>query len=551
MKCKSLLILFLVCFGFSLNAQTFTNNWQKNELSFPWFTTLINLNGLAYNPVTDKLYVAARGENIYIINPATGEAPVAPAQQTLSTANVIASNFNFNKVAVTATGEIYAITIAPTAGATLGKCAIYYWSSETADPVLVSGDITDWIAERAGDTFAVTGSGDNVVLYVGGLNGVNVQVIAKNNLGKLVKVNTINLGTTAGLAAAAIAPVTTGTTSDIWVSGFNGTTFYAKRKYSSTGTRLATPASDLLVNGEYTVPNSISRKFLGLKYFEIGSRKFLVTNGAYHNTASITIPVSGEELALHIYDITGVTNDAASVITLVAKVSMTNTLTSNVIPTANVDFKSTVHADNSVTMQFFQVVNHNAFAAHSITFKEDGTLPVALSSFTASLVKNQHQLNWSTSSETNNAGFEIESSLDGINFNKIGFVASKGTNSNQNLNYTFQDKLAQYGTTYYRLKQLDLDGKFSYSDTRFINNQLSALRGVKVYPNPTEDFVQVDGLDIKGATISLSTTSGDQVNTAGLIDGNKVMMKGLNPGIYILKITNNNELMQSFKVVKQ
>ncbi len=549
MKFKSLLILLFVFSGPNLKAQTFTTNWQKNELSFPWFTTSINLNGLAYNPVTDKLYVAARGENIYIIDPATGEAPVAPAQQTLSIANVTASGFNFNKVAVTSEGEIFAITIAPTAGATLGKCSIYYWSSETADPVLVSSDITDWIAERAGDTFAVTGSGDNVVLYVGGLNGVNVQVIAKNNLGKFVKVNTINLGTTQGLAAAAIAPVTTGTASDIWVSGFNGTTFYAKRKYSSTGDRLATPLQNELVNGEYTVPNSISKKFLGLKYFEIGSKKFLATNGAYHNTASPA--VSGEELALHIYDITGVTNDATSVITLVAKVKMTNTLTSNVIPTANVDFKRTVNTDNSITMQFYQVVNHNAFAAHSITFKEDGTLPVSLSSFTASLVKNQNQLNWSTSSETNNAGFEIESSLDGINYNKIGFVASKAPNSNQNLNYTFQDKLAQHGTTYYRLKQVDLDGKFSYSDIRFINNQLSALSGVRVFPNPTEDFVLIDGLDIKGAAISLSSISGDQINTTGLVEGNKVMMKGLSPGIYILKITKNNELMQSVKVVKQ
>ncbi len=546
MKIKSLLILLLAFVTLSANAQNFTTNWQKNEGAYTWFTSTSKpINSLAYNPVTNKLYVAVRGVDIQILN-TDGSEPILPAQQTLSKTDLAPNTFNFSKIAVTATGEIFAIALS-----TSGACTIHYWSSETAvKPVLISSNVT-WGTERAGDTFAVTGTGDNVVMYVGGLLGRYVQVIAKDiSDSKFKKVNTIDLDASiTGLAAGGLSPVTTGITSDFWVSGFNVTTNYAVRKYSSTGARLATPGGEELVAGVNVTPNSVSKKFIALKHFEVGTRKFIAVTGAYFNSASST--ATGEELALHIYDVTDASNNVlTNKVVLVGSTKLTTSpIVNNVVPTSDVDFKKTVNTDLSVTMQFFHVINHSGFAAHTIEFMAEGVpLPVKLSSFTAAVVNNQNQLNWSTASESNNAGFEIESSQDGLSFNKIGFVASKSSNSNGNLSYSYQDKLAAAGTTYYRLKQVDLDGKFNYSDVKAISNKLAA-NSISVFPNPTTDFVQVSGLDMDGVSVDVFNSSGKKVNAK--VNADKVSLAGLANGIYLLKISKDGKVLKTTKVVKR
>ena len=545
MKIKSLLILLLTFVSLGASAQHFTPNWQVNENDYPWFITATShINTLAYNPVTNKVYVGVRGVDVQILEPATGLAPIAPAITTLSKTGLPASGFNFSKLAVTATGEIFSIALS-----TSGACTIYYWANEAADPVLVSAAVA-WGTERAGDSFSVTGTGDNVVMHVGGLLARYVQVIAKDTDGKFKKVNTIDLDATVkGLAAGAVSPVAAGLTPDIWVSGFNGATNYAIRKYSSTGGRLATPLGDELVGGVNVTPNSISKKFVALKYFEVGTRKFVAVSGAYFD-ATKTVPATGEELALHIYDVTDANNLATSKVLFVGGTKLTtNPLVSNAIPTADIDIKRTVNADGTVSLQFFHIANHNGFGAHTIQFLAEGVpLPVTLSSFTASLVNNQNQLKWTTASETNNAGFEVQSSQDGASFNKIGFVASKASNSSSSLSYTFQDKSATAGTTYYRLKQLDFDGKFTYSDIKAVNNQFAASE-VTVFPNPTTDFVAVGGLDMDGVTVDLFNSNGKKVNVS--LDGSKVAMSGLPAGIYLLKVSKDGKLVKTTKLVKR
>jgi hypothetical protein len=90
-------------------------------------------------------------------------------------------------------------------------------------------------------------------------------------------------------------------------------------------------------------------------------------------------------------------------------------------------------------------------------------LPVSLTSFTARKSNNQIQLAWSTASESNNSHFEIERSVNGTDFVKIGERKGAG-NSSSVLNYSFIDNNPASGTNYYRLKQVDFDGKFEYSD---------------------------------------------------------------------------------------
>lgn len=92
-------------------------------------------------------------------------------------------------------------------------------------------------------------------------------------------------------------------------------------------------------------------------------------------------------------------------------------------------------------------------------------LPVELTTFTANVVKGAINLSWTTATELNNYGFEIERSVDGKNFASVGFVKGNGSTS-ETKNYSFSDKaeLNNIKDYYYRLKQVDFNGSFEYSD---------------------------------------------------------------------------------------
>ncbi len=113
-----------------------------------------------------------------------------------------------------------------------------------------------------------------------------------------------------------------------------------------------------------------------------------------------------------------------------------------------------------------------------------GVVPVELTSFAATGTKNGMQLKWETATETNNLGFDIERSSDNSVFNKIGFVSGNGTTT-QRSSYTFVDQSSVSGKQFYRLKQMDFNGKFEYS--KVIEANLSIPKEFSLsqnYPNP-------------------------------------------------------------------
>lgn len=106
-------------------------------------------------------------------------------------------------------------------------------------------------------------------------------------------------------------------------------------------------------------------------------------------------------------------------------------------------------------------------------------LPVDLISFDAKKGNNGIQLSWQTASETNNSHFEIERSINGINFMKIGEAGAKGVG-----NYLYTDALPAKGTNYYKLVQYDLDGTKEELGIKSVNYVLSS--SANVYPNPVK-----------------------------------------------------------------
>jgi hypothetical protein len=118
-------------------------------------------------------------------------------------------------------------------------------------------------------------------------------------------------------------------------------------------------------------------------------------------------------------------------------------------------------------------------------------LPVELSSFTAKLVDDEVKLKWITETEVNNYGFEVERKVNQDGWNKIGFVEGHG-NSNSQKTYTFIDNHLFGGSKfYYRLKQIDTDGQYEYSDVIEIENIPQTFALFQNYPNPFNPLTKI------------------------------------------------------------
>ncbi len=147
-------------------------------------------------------------------------------------------------------------------------------------------------------------------------------------------------------------------------------------------------------------------------------------------------------------------------------------------------------------------------------------LPIELLSFKAEVVQQAVQLDWITATELNNDAFMVERSTDGELFHSIGTLEGAGT-SHQEIHYAFLDRSPLQGTSYYRLKQVDFDGGFAYSDVRsvFFQNGHGPLLMV---PNPGNDLVRVflpdmqagakmQVVDATGRVVLVAQAAGDQL----------------------------------------
>lgn len=125
---------------------------------------------------------------------------------------------------------------------------------------------------------------------------------------------------------------------------------------------------------------------------------------------------------------------------------------------------------------------------------ENNPLPVKLNSFTSSISSNNVKLNWATTSEINNSGFEIyRSELNKNDFVKVGFVSGKG-NTNEVTNYSFEDKKLNSGKYEYKLKQIDYNGNYEFFS---LNNSVEVGNPGKYtlsqnYPNPFNPVTKID-----------------------------------------------------------
>lgn len=173
-------------------------------------------------------------------------------------------------------------------------------------------------------------------------------------------------------------------------------------------------------------------------------------------------------------------------------------------------------------------------------------LPLKLLNFTAINEKNYVKLNWETTQEINTDNFIIERSSNGNRFSSIGEVKASG-NSSATISYSYKDLQPIKGNNFYRLKMVDKDGKFTYSNIIVIklNDKDKAFL---VFPNPAKDilFVQANGNN-EAASIMVIDVAGRKLKEKKInLNGNSsfsINIKDLPPGVYniLLKGKNNND----------
>ena len=168
-------------------------------------------------------------------------------------------------------------------------------------------------------------------------------------------------------------------------------------------------------------------------------------------------------------------------------------------------------------------------------------------------------LTWATATELDNKGFEVERMLDNeTEFSKIGFIDGLGTSFETN-EYFFYDNNSYDGISYYRLRQIDFDKSFEYTDSKAVSGENNVSEDVTVFPNPINDNLNIK---FDALTINVSNARFTIVDVMGriVLDEMKSVaayqtirfhnLTNLTAGAYVLNISIDGEEIRSFKLVK-
>ncbi|MEO1437280.1 MAG: T9SS type A sorting domain-containing protein [Bacteroidota bacterium] len=193
----------------------------------------------------------------------------------------------------------------------------------------------------------------------------------------------------------------------------------------------------------------------------------------------------------------------------------------------------------------------------NVTINTGASLPLVLGGFTGFTEANRlNHLQWWTSTEINTSHFEIERSIDGITFEQIGEVVAAGNSENIE-EYVFTDQNPVKGANYYRIRMVDQDQTFTYTETIVLTIKADN-EGVEIYPSPAIDIVnidyfselnqrvQVDVIDVTGKTLI-----SDVYDLTQGFNNNTINVNGLATGSYMLRTTSlETNKINTFKLVK-
>ncbi len=175
-------------------------------------------------------------------------------------------------------------------------------------------------------------------------------------------------------------------------------------------------------------------------------------------------------------------------------------------------------------------------------------LPIELANFSVKAYEDYNEIIWSTHTEINNQYFLLERSNDAKNWEEIFKINGAGNSTNL-IEYEFSDTNPFAGLNYYKLKQIDFDGQYSYSN--IISANAIKSNQFFIYPNPAKNVLHVFFVSEKQGnyTVEIVSTINEQLFIKEIItnaDGNKleINLSNYSKGLYLIRIINNNNLSQ-------
>jgi hypothetical protein len=403
----------------------------------------------------------------------------------------------------------------------------------TTDPATAPSVTTDAVSNVAQTTATIAGTivsdGGDVITASGIVYGTS----ANPTLGDLSVVDstTTPLVSSAGSYSFAITGLTASTQYFYRAYAINGvdTAYGLDVSFTTSAPAIVAPT----VQASAVATNNITNTTIDVSWTNgDGSSRIVV---ARLTTASAVTPVDG----------TTYTADASFG-------AGSTTGTDNYVVYAGTGSSVTVTDLALLTDYTFTVYEMNGSAATSVFLTPGAsntgtTLPVTLTTFNGKNVNGDVVLNWITVTETNNNGFNVEKSVDGKNFTTVTFVKGSGNSTSTN-NYAAVDAKAfattQSNVLFYRLKQVDFNGNFQYSQVVTVNRNATATT-INVYPNPFVSTLSFDLFSTKDtkATVTVTDVNGSEISTStiDIVAGNQTntihSLENVSNGIYFVKVT--------------
>lgn len=182
-----------------------------------------------------------------------------------------------------------------------------------------------------------------------------------------------------------------------------------------------------------------------------------------------------------------------------------------------------------------------------------GVLPVAFEYFKAEQKQPfSIRLDWGTIQETNNTAFIIERSAEQKTWEVIGSMKPAG-NSLTRFTYSYNDNNPLAGSNYYRIKQVDLDGRSSFSEVVRVTNQVK--KNISIFPNPVNTTAQLYSKNNfrQGQMIQIIDAKGSRIKTIAALGKNSMQidMSHLLPGLYLVQLIENGTVLENVSLIKQ
>ncbi|MFO7526998.1 MAG: T9SS type A sorting domain-containing protein, partial [Ignavibacteriaceae bacterium] len=429
--------------------------WERSDANSTmpsWFGATTE-RGISYGVTSDGN--RANNSRLFVVSRSSGIAVKILDAETgvdigdLNTTGIAGGLLPLNDVGVTTDGKILACNVA-TSGFT-----VYMWDNETSVPTVA---LTYNSANRIGDKFTVVGdfaAGTAQIWAASATTGVPLVykwTMSGGTFDPTPLVITLSDNVAGGIASASVGPLANG---DFY---WNATGQNA-RKYQADGTLIGIIPTLVVPVGSNAI-------------------RYLGTEGPDEYVATYAFGADNENL--RIMEVPA-GNPVDAVLYAVTPSLGTNSASGN----GDVTFK----INSDYTANVFVLSANNGIGAYRTT----STVPVELTNFAVNVVDRNVTLNWSTASETNSMGFEVERKLSNdFLWEKIGFIRSAG-NTTQTQNYTYVDSKLESGTFEYRLKMIDFDGSFSYSiivEAEIGTPMTFALS--QNYPNPFNPSTRID-----------------------------------------------------------